>query len=73
LTSVAADVVTQAYDFSGIAKVADVGGGHGLFLSKILKANPGTNGILFDLPQVAEGARKLFADAGLSALRGLVR
>jgi hypothetical protein len=67
LTSVAADVVTQAYDFSGIAKVADVGGGHGLFLSKILKANPGTNGILFDLPQVAEGARKLFADAGLSA------
>ena len=67
LTAVAGEAVTQAYDFSGIDKVADIGGGHGLFLSKILKANPGTNGILFDLPHVAAGARKLLDDAGLSA------
>jgi hypothetical protein len=67
LTGVAADAVTQAYDFSGVAKIADVGGGHGLFLSKLLKANPHMGGILFDLPHVAEGARKLLSDAGLSA------
>jgi hypothetical protein len=67
LTTVAGEAVTQAYGFSGIAKVADIGGGHGLFLSKILKANPGTNGLLFDLPHVAEGTRKLLADGGLSA------
>ena len=67
LTGVAADAVTQAYDFSGVAKIADIGGGHGLFLSKILKANPRTSGILFDLQHVAEGARKLLGEAGLSA------
>jgi hypothetical protein len=67
LTGVAADAVTEAYDFSGLAKIADVGGGHGLFLSKVLKANPHMSGILFDLPPVAEGARKLLSDAGLSS------
>jgi len=67
ITTVAAAAVTQAYDFSGLAKIADIGGGHGLFLSKILKANPRTNGILFDLPQVAQEAKKLLSDAGLSA------
>jgi O-methyltransferase domain len=44
-----------------------VGGGHGLFLSKILKANPHASGILFDLPHVAEGAGRLLGDAGLIA------
>jgi predicted O-methyltransferase YrrM len=67
LSGVAADAVTHAYDFSGLVKIADVGGGHGLFLSKILKANPHMRGLLFDLPHVAEGARKLLGDAGLSA------
>jgi SAM-dependent methyltransferase len=66
LTGVAADAVTQAYDFSRVAKIVDVGGGYGLFLSKILRANPRTSGILFDLPHVAEEARRLFDDAGLS-------
>jgi SAM-dependent methyltransferase len=67
LTGVAADAVTQAYDFSRVIRIADVGGGYGLFLSKILSANPHMSGILFDLPHVAEGARRLLGDAGLSA------
>jgi SAM-dependent methyltransferase len=67
LTGVAADAVTQAYDFSRVAKIVDVGGGYGLFLSKILRANPHTSGILFDLPHVAEGARRLLTAAGLNA------
>lgn len=67
LTGVAADAVTRAYDFSRFAKIVDVGGGHGLFLSKILRSNPRTSGILFDLPHVAEGARRLLGNAGLSA------
>jgi SAM-dependent methyltransferase len=66
LTAVAADAVTQAYDFSRVAKIVDVGGGYGLFLSKILRANPRTSGMLLDLPHVAEEARRLFDDAGLS-------
>ena len=67
LTGVAADAVTQAYDFSRVAKIVDVGGGYGQFLSKILRANPHTSGILFDLPHVAEGARRLLTAAGLNA------
>jgi O-methyltransferase/methyltransferase family protein len=67
LASVAADAVTQAYDFLGLTRIADVGGGHGLFLSKILKTNSHMTGVLFDLSHVAEGARKLLGDAGLSA------
>ena len=67
LTGVAADAVARAYQFSDVTKIADVGGGHGLFLSKILRANPHANGVLFDLPHVAEGAKKLLDDAGLSA------
>jgi SAM-dependent methyltransferase len=67
LTGVAAGAVTQAYEFSGVARIADVGGGHGLFLSKILRANPHASGILFDLPHVAEGAERLLGDAGLIA------
>ena len=43
------------------------GRGHGLFLSKILRANPHASGILFDLPHVAEGAGRLLGDAGLIA------
>ena len=39
-TSVAANAIVEAYDFSGIKRLADVGGGHGLLLAAILRANP---------------------------------
>src|SRR6185437_16584132 len=29
--------ITRAYDFSGIRRIVDVGGGHGLFLATILQ------------------------------------
>jgi SAM-dependent methyltransferase len=51
-----AKAVVEAYDFSGINRIVDVGGGHGGLLSAILSANPGTAGVLYDLPQVIEGA-----------------
>ncbi|MGB7921759.1 MAG: methyltransferase, partial [Pyrinomonadaceae bacterium] len=49
--------VTAAYDFSTIKEIVDVGGGHGSFISTILKAYPEMKGILFDVPHVSEGAR----------------
>jgi hypothetical protein len=67
LDGVAADAVTQAYDFSRVAKIVDVGGAMASFSRKILRANLRTSGILFDLPHVAERARRLFDDAGLRA------
>jgi O-methyltransferase domain len=51
-TSVAADAIVEAYDFSGIQRLADVGGGHGLLLAAILRANPKLLGVLFDRPEV---------------------
>jgi 16S rRNA G1207 methylase RsmC len=36
----------------------DVGGGHGYLLTAILKNNPSLQGILYELSEVADGARK---------------
>ena len=58
--------VPAAYDFSTFQTVVDAGGGHGVLLAAILKANPGLRGILFELPHVADGARKNLEGAGLS-------
>lgn len=51
--------IVEAYDFSGVGKLVDIAGGHGLLLAGILKANPPMQGILFDLPYVIEGAGEL--------------
>jgi hypothetical protein len=55
-----------AYDFSGMHLVVDVGGGHGAALSAILQANPALRGLLFDLPQIAAGAKEHLVAAGVA-------
>jgi O-methyltransferase len=57
-TSVAADAIVEAYDFSGIERLADVGGGHGLLLAAILRANAKLKGVLFDRPEVVGNVPK---------------
>ena len=64
--------VVAAYDFSRLATLIDVGGGHGALISSILRANPGLRGILFDIPPVIEGARTRIAAAGLADRLGVV-
>ena len=51
-----ATLVTRAYDFSGVTRVCDVGGGSGAFLSVVLDLNPRLVATLFDLPEVVEDA-----------------
>ncbi len=58
-SGIEAQAVADAYDFSGIHSLVDVGGGHGLLLATIVAANPGLSGVLFELPFMAEGARTL--------------
>lgn len=58
--------VIEAYDFSGIATLADIAGGHGYLLSQILKANPGVRGILFDMDVVLAGADTMLEHQGVS-------
>jgi hypothetical protein len=46
--------------------VADVGGGEGALLLGILRENPRLRGVVFDLPRLADGARRHIAAAGLA-------
>jgi hypothetical protein len=62
----AAPPVVEAYDFSGIATLADIAGGHGYLLSQILKANPDMRGILFDIPSVIDGVDPILDQHGVS-------
>jgi hypothetical protein len=58
--------VAEAYDFSGIRTLVDVGGNIGSLLTTILLANPALQGILFELPHVAAGARLLLENRGVA-------
>jgi hypothetical protein len=44
--------ILEAYDFSGVGTLVDVGGGHGATLTAVLHRYPMMKGILFDLPAV---------------------
>ena len=66
LSALAASELLRVYDFSAVHTVADIGGAHGVLLTAILRANPGTRGILFDLPHVIETAENAIATEGLS-------
>ncbi|MFQ5917261.1 MAG: methyltransferase [Candidatus Binatia bacterium] len=57
--------VVSAYDFSNAGTIVDVGGGRGSLLTSILKANPRTRGILFDLPHVLGGAESFIKAEGV--------
>jgi len=58
--------VADAYDFSSIARLVDVGGGHGTLLATILKRYPNMRGVLVERPAVAAAARNLLDEAGVS-------
>lgn len=67
LTNSVADRVLAGYSFAGRATVVDVGGSHGVLLSRILASHPEARGILFDRPEVVEQARQAFVDQGLAS------
>jgi hypothetical protein len=58
--------IIDAYDLSGVGTLADIGGGNGSKLARILGRYPAMRGLLFDLPHVVERARPLLEAAGVS-------
>jgi hypothetical protein len=58
--------VLSAYDFTGISKLVDVGGGHGLLLAAILEKYPQMKGVLYDAPSVIAGAQEVLAARGIA-------
>jgi SAM-dependent methyltransferase len=65
-SSIDANAVVQAYDFSPIRTLVDVGEGHGLMLATVLKANPHMRGVLFELPHAIDGASALLKREGVA-------
>jgi SAM-dependent methyltransferase len=61
LTAAPAHALATAYDFGRHRRLLDVAGGTGSFLIAILSANPALEGTVFELPQVAEIAKRSLA------------
>ena len=59
--------VIEAYDFSALRHLVDVGGNLGAALCSILNAFPGLRGTVYDLPHVAGRAREFIREQGLEA------
>jgi hypothetical protein len=66
LSASAVSAVVGAYDFSGIGKLVDVGGGHGLLLASVLSKYPDMRGVLYDEPKVVQGAGEVLAAHGVA-------
>jgi SAM-dependent methyltransferase len=65
-----AEAILAAYDFSGVHRVIDIGGGEAALMMAILRCYPQISGMVFDLEPVAMAAEDKLAAAGL-ATRGL--
>jgi hypothetical protein len=57
--------ILEAYDFSGIGTLVDLGGGRGLLLAGILQQYPRMQGVLLDLPHVVAEAPPVLQAAGV--------
>jgi SAM-dependent methyltransferase len=66
ITRLIADEVVRAYDFAGVQRIVDIGGGHGALLATILKTYPRMTGALLDLPHAIEGARIHLSNEGVA-------
>jgi len=58
--------ILGAYDFSKYRKIVDVAGGNGSLIIPLLKMNPETTAVLFDLPHVIERAKGRIEVEGLT-------
>jgi O-methyltransferase domain/Dimerisation domain len=57
--------ILEAYDFSGLGTLVDLGGGQGLLLAGILQQYPCLQGVLLDLPHVVAEAPPVLQAAGV--------
>ena len=55
----------DAYDFSGLGTVVDIGGGNGTVIRTVLEKYPAMQGVLYDMPHVVERAAPALAASGV--------
>ncbi len=65
LTRLIASELLRAYDFAGMRRVIDIGGGHGALIAAVLETHPGLHGVVYDLPHAIEGAQAHLAREGM--------
>ena len=58
--------VVNAYNYSSISKLVDVGGGHGFLLASILAKYSNVKGVLYDTPAIVAEAKKLLNQHGVT-------
>lgn len=63
---IAGPILAKGYDFSGVKRLCDVGGGTGGMLAEILARHPKLDAVLFDLPDVVEQARPHLKELGFA-------
>ncbi|WP_078888977.1 methyltransferase [Streptomyces sclerotialus] len=61
-----AEAVLPVYDWAGLGRLVDVGGGNGTMLATLLTAHPELRGTVFDQPETARAARATLAAAGVA-------
>ncbi|MFT3785988.1 MAG: methyltransferase [Tepidisphaeraceae bacterium] len=67
LTAMVEPAVLEAYDFSSCGPtIADIGGGHGGLLARILTKHTNLRGIVFDAANVVAGAPDVLRSAGVA-------
>lgn len=64
--------IAEAYDFSALHSITDIGGGNGSMLCGILASHPHLLGTLYDLPGVIQRANRSVQTAGLTDRAHLV-
>ncbi len=60
------DVIVNAYNWAGVHRVVDVGGGSGSLLAEILIAKPDLSGVLIERPDTIASAVEYLAARGVS-------
>ena len=58
--------VVNAFDFSSLSKLVDIGGGHGFLLASILAKYGNLKGVLYDTPAIVGQAEKLLKEHGVT-------
>jgi len=66
LSSLGMEPLLQAYNFSKLSVLADIGGGEGFLLTTILQGYPDIQGILFDLPAALNTASVILSRYNLN-------
>lgn len=66
MSTTASAAIADGYDFTGVNKLVDVGGGHGMLLCSILEKYPQMDGMLIDASSVIAGTKEAIEARGLS-------